>query len=55
MDEPNRQTTVWLPPDLYQWLRRQAFDRSITQSQVIRELIEAERARRSRRGRGRHV
>lgn len=45
-NKPPKQTTVWLPADLYQWLRKEAFDRAVTQSQVIRELIEAERAKR---------
>lgn len=45
MAEDNRQTTVWLPAGLYQWLRQAAFDRSVTQSQIIRELLEAERAK----------
>jgi len=40
-----RQTTVTLPEDLYQWLRKEAFNRNISQSQLIRELLEAERAR----------
>jgi hypothetical protein len=47
--EDNKQTTLWLPPDLYQWLRKEAFDRNISQSQLIRELLEAERTRQQRR------
>jgi len=43
--ESNKQTTIWLPNDLYQWLRKEAFDRGITQSRLVRELLEAERAR----------
>ncbi len=46
MDD-NRQTTIWLPGDLYQWLRKEAFDRNVTQSQLVRELLEAERAKRA--------
>lgn len=45
MSEDKKQTTVWLPTDLYQWLRREAFDRGVTQSQVVQELLEAERAK----------
>jgi hypothetical protein len=44
----NKQTTVWLPPELRAWLRREAFERDVTQSQIIRELLEAERAKRAR-------
>ena len=46
MEPGTRQTTVWLTDGLYQWLRREAFERSVSQSQVIRDLIEAEQARR---------
>lgn len=41
----DKQTSVWLTEDHYQWLRQEAFTRGITQSQVIRDLIDAERAR----------
>ena len=41
----NKQTTILLPADLYEWLRTEAFSRKISQSQLIRELLEAERAR----------
>jgi len=40
-----KQTTIWLPDDLYEWLRREAFERKISQSQLVRGLLEAERAR----------
>jgi len=36
----NIQTPVHLPPEQYEWLRKTAFARKVSQSQVIRELIE---------------
>lgn len=36
-----RQTSTWLPETQYKWLRRTAFDRMVSQSQIIRELIAA--------------
>jgi hypothetical protein len=42
----NRQTTIWLTGDLWAWLRAAAFARGVTQSQIVRELLEAERAKR---------
>jgi Arc/MetJ-type ribon-helix-helix transcriptional regulator len=49
-DDELRQTSVLLPSDLYDWLRREAFDRGVSQSQVIREALEA--VRQSTGGRG---
>lgn len=40
----NIQTTLWLPPEQYEWLRRAAFDRKVSQSQIVRELISAAQA-----------
>lgn len=38
------QTNVRLTEDRYDWLRRIAFDRGISQSDLIAELIDKERA-----------
>ena len=45
MAEELKQTSVHLPAALYAWLRRESFDRNISQSQLVRELLERERAR----------
>lgn len=45
MKDARKQTTVWLPADLYRWLRHEAIERDITQSEFIRRLLEAERVR----------
>ena len=39
--EETRQTSLWLPASQYDWLRRTAFDRRVSQSEIIRELIAA--------------
>ena len=45
MEMASRQTAVWLPEISTEWLRKQAFERNVSQSQVVRELLEAERAK----------
>jgi len=42
-ERPTKQISVWLQPSLYQWLRQYAFDHHLSQSVVVRELLEAKR------------
>lgn len=34
-----KQISAWLSVEQYEWLRRSAFERRVSQSEVIRELI----------------
>jgi hypothetical protein len=45
MDEqrPTKQLAIWVTPSLHAWLRRYAFDRHVSHSQVVRELLDAKR------------
>jgi hypothetical protein len=45
MDEerPTKQLAVWVTPSLHAWLRQYAFDHHVSQSVVVRELLEAKR------------
>jgi len=38
------QTSAWLPEDLYEWLRQEAFKRRTSQNKLIIEALEALRA-----------
>ena len=45
MDEerPTKQLAIWVTPSLHAWLRQYAFDHHVSQSVVVRELLEAKR------------
>jgi hypothetical protein len=44
MDErPTKQLAIWVTPSLHAWLRQYAFDRQVSHSHVVRELLEAKR------------
>ena len=42
-ERPTKQISIWVPPSLHKWLRQYAHDRELSQSLVIRELLEAKR------------
>ena len=43
MAEDTIQTSVRLSPDNHEWLRRAAYDRKVSQNQILNDLIDAER------------
>jgi len=45
MTDSNVQKSIWLPEDLARWWRIEAAVRGITQSQLVIDLLEAERQR----------
>jgi len=47
-DEPRESVTIELPRDLRKWLKVQAAERDVSQSEIVRQTLEAERAGRKR-------
>jgi hypothetical protein len=42
-ERPTKQVAIWMQPSLAKWLRQYAFDNDMSQSVVVRQLLEAKR------------
>lgn len=50
MENTERESvTIELPADLRRWLKIQSAERALSQSEIVRDLLASERARRARK------